>query len=111
MTKFTSRLLSVIKSIPVGRVSTYGRIAAIAGNPRAARQVSWALRVYSDKHNLPWHRIINSKGTISLRKGEGFELQKVLLEEEGIMVDFNGSINLNKYLWDGDVQEGENSNG
>ncbi len=99
MTEFTSRLLSIIKNIPVGRVSTYGRIAELAGNPRAARQVSWTLRAYSQKHSLPWHRIINSKGRISLRRGQGFELQKALLEEEGIIVGDNGEIDLTKYLW------------
>ncbi len=99
MTEFTAKLLSIIKSIPMGSVSTYGRIANLAGNPRAARQVSWVLRVYSEKLSLPWHRIINSRGRISLRKGQGFELQKALLEEEGIIVGHNGEIDLNKYLW------------
>ncbi len=104
MTEFTSKLLEIMTNIPYGKVTTYGRVAVIAGNPRAARQVSWALRVYSDKYNLPWHRIINSKGTISLGRGQGFELQKSLLEEEGIIVMESGSVDLKKYLWNGELR-------
>lgn len=100
MTEFTSRLISIIKNIPSGKVITYGRAAEMAGNCRGARQVAWALKVYSSKYALPWHRIINSKGMISLRKGDGFELQKALLEEEGIFVGDDGSIDLEVYLWD-----------
>jgi len=105
MTDFTSRLLEIMKDIPYGKVITYGRVADIAGNPRASRQVAWVLNVYSHKYNLPWHRIINSRGMISLKKGQGFELQKALLEAEGILVEDNGSINLKKYLWDGKSQK------
>lgn len=102
MTEFTSRLLDIIKNIPYGRVITYGRVAEIAGNPRAARQVAWVLNAYSN-NNLPWHRIINSKGMISLKRGQGFEIQKVMLEEEGIFVDDKGRINLQKYIWNGEL--------
>lgn len=103
MTKFTSRLLEVITSIPYGKVTTYGRVAELAGKPRAARQVFWALRVYSEKYNLPWHRIINSKGAISLGRGQGFELQRSLLEQEGIFVMEDGGVDLKKYLWSGEL--------
>lgn len=105
MNNFTSRLIEIMKNIPYGKVITYGRVANIAGNPRAARQVSWALNVYSNKYDLPWHRIINSRGMISLRKGQGFELQKTLLEDEGIRVEDNGHIDLKKYLWDGNFKQ------
>ncbi|MCG8540576.1 MAG: MGMT family protein [Clostridia bacterium] len=101
MTEFTLRLLNIIRNIPYGKVVTYGRVADIAGNPRAARQVVWVLKIYSDKYELPWYRIINSKGRISLKEGQGFELQKALLEEEGIIVEDDGSINLRRYLWSG----------
>jgi methylated-DNA-protein-cysteine methyltransferase-like protein len=99
MTEFTSKLLEIIKTIPNGKVTTYGRLAVMAGNPRGARQVAWVLKAYSKKYDLPWHRIINSKGMISLEKGHGFELQKSLLEGEGICVNKNGSIDLDTYLW------------
>ena len=66
MTKFTEEVLDIIKMIPKGKVMTYGQIAAYAGNPRGARQVSRILHSMSSSHELPWHRVINSKGGISL---------------------------------------------
>lgn len=89
----------IIKSIPFGQVATYGQIAAMAGNPRGARQVAWVLHTYSRKEDLPWHRVINSKGGISLGHGSGYEEQKALLEKEGIIFDKNDMINLKRYQW------------
>jgi len=96
MTEFTKQCIDIIKKIPMGEVATYGDIALYAGNPRGARQVSRILHSMSKKHDLPWHRIINSKGTISLT-GNGLELQKELLISEGVEVDCNGKIDLSKY--------------
>ncbi len=96
---FSKRVKKVIKQIPSGKVATYGQIAFLAGNPRGARQVSWILHSCSKKDNLPWHRIINSKGRISLPVNQGYNIQKVLLEKEGIDFDEDGSINLDLYLW------------
>ncbi|MFX1494230.1 MAG: MGMT family protein, partial [Promethearchaeota archaeon] len=59
---FSQNIRELIKQIPYGRIATYGQIAAFAGNPRAARQVAWILHSCSKKDNLPWHRVINSKG-------------------------------------------------
>jgi methylated-DNA-protein-cysteine methyltransferase-like protein len=98
MNDFSQRIIETIKKIPEGSVATYGQIAAIAGNSRAARTVSWILNSSSEKHDLPWHRVVNSKGFISL-KGEGYELQKQLLRQEGVKFGKNDRINLKKYLW------------
>lgn len=98
MNDFSQRIIETIKQIPEGSVATYGQIAAIAGNSRAARTVSWILNSSSEKHDLPWHRVVNSKGFISL-KGEGYELQKQLLRQEGVKFGKNDRINLKKYLW------------
>ena len=94
---FSEQVKQLIKQIPYGKVATYGQIATYAGNPRAARQVAWILHSSSRKHNLPWHRVINSKGCISLPPHRGYEIQKKLLEQEGIIFEENGSINLNIY--------------
>ncbi|MHA1457965.1 MAG: MGMT family protein [Promethearchaeota archaeon] len=59
--EFTQEVIKIIKNIPKGKVLTYGMIAKLAGNPRAARQVSWILHSSSKKYDLPWHRVINSK--------------------------------------------------
>lgn len=96
--EFTKRVTFIISRIPEGKVLTYGRVAALAGKPYGARQVSWILHSLSKKHNLPWHRVINSQGKISLR-GQGFDLQKELLVLEGIKFSQNGKIELQKYLW------------
>ncbi len=98
-TEFHRLTVAAIKRIPRGKVATYGQIAAMAGNPRAARQVVRTLHTSSDKAELPWHRVINSQGRISLKPGQGYELQRTLLEEEGIRFDLRGSIDLKLYLW------------
>ncbi len=99
MASFTSQVKQVIKQIPRGKIATYGQIAKLAGNSRAARQVAWILHSSSRKDVLPWHRVINSKGKISLPPNRGGELQKNLLEKEGIIFNRDNSINLKKYLW------------
>ena len=96
---FSRRAKQLIKQIPLGKVATYGQIAIRAGNPRAARQVAWLLSSSSKKDNLPWHRVINSKGRISLPLYQGYELQKALLEQEGIKFNEDDSINLEIYRW------------
>ncbi len=98
LTPFTQRALNIIRNIPEGKVLTYGRAAALAGKPRGARQISRFLHSMSEKHDLPWHRIINSKGKISLKQSHGYELQKALLESEGIKFSKSDTIDLKLYL-------------
>ena len=97
--KFSHRVKRLIKAIPYGKVATYGQIASLAGNSRASRQVAWILHSCSEKDGLPWHRVINSKGRISLPHQGGYETQKKLLELEGIAFRENGSIDLDTFLW------------
>lgn len=96
---FSHRVKQLIKTIPYGKVATYGQIAAHAGNSRASRQVAWILHSSSKKEGLPWHRVINSKGRISLPPQNGYEIQKRLLEIEGIDFKENDSIDLDMWLW------------
>ena len=96
---FQSRAIKAIKSVPRGKVATYGLIAAAAGSPRAARQVVRILHSSSDKHKLPWHRVINREGKISLPPGRGYELQKALLEDEGIIFEAGDKIDFGRFLW------------
>lgn len=90
----------MIKAIPRGRVATYAQIAALAGNYRAARQVVRVLHSSSCKDRLPWHRVINSRGAISLPRGRGYEEQKRLLLEEGVCVSAFGCIDLEEFQWE-----------
>ena len=96
---FTLKVKKLIKQIPVGKVTTYGFIAAIAGNPQAARQVARILHSCSRKDNLPWHRVVNRNGQISLKHRNGYEVQKQLLEREGVDFSETDTIDFDTYLW------------
>ena len=96
---FTQRVINAIKSVPHGKVATYGLVALVAGNPRGARQVAWTLHSVTEREKLPWHRLINSQGKISLAKGAGYETQKELLLEEGVTFDKEDRIDLDQFLW------------
>lgn len=98
MQLFTEKVVTIIGNIPPGKVLTYGKIAELAGNSRGARQVSRILSSMSSKYSLPWHRVINGKGKISL-PDPGYSIQKTKLEEEGIIFDSQDTISLEKYLW------------
>ena len=99
MEHFTEQVIDIIQSIPKGKVTSYGQIAKMAGNPRGARQVVRILHSMSRKFNLPWHRVINSKGRISLPDGEDAEHQKMLLLKEGVKVNDQNTINLKEFGW------------
>jgi methylated-DNA-protein-cysteine methyltransferase-like protein len=96
---FHQKVIGLIKSIPPGKVATYGQIADYAGNRRAARQVAYILHSSTRKENLPWHRVVNSKGSISLKSGYGYELQKKLLKGERVVFNENDCIDLKRFLW------------
>jgi methylated-DNA-protein-cysteine methyltransferase-like protein len=110
MTKLRStpaeRIYAVIRSIPPGRVATYGQVAALAGLPGHARQVGQALRETPEGLEIPWQRVINAKGEVSPRGGLGLEegLQRHLLQEEDVVFDERGRIDLDVYGWDPDAR-------
>lgn len=95
-----ARIYEVVKSIPEGRVATYGQVAALADIPGHARQVGYALNALPDDSGVPWQRVINARGEISKRMDPQFEwIQKTLLEEEGVEFDARGRISLSRYRW------------
>ncbi len=96
---FYSKAKEIIRQIPEGRVATYGQIAAMAGHPLGARQVAWILHSSSDVDNLPWHRVVNRLGRISLKQNNGYEQQKALLESEGIVFSADETIDFERYFW------------
>lgn len=96
---FTENVIAIIKLIPEGKVMTYGQIAALAGNPRGARQVARVLHSMSRKYQLPWHRVINSIGKISIQDKESKDLQRAFLEGEGIEVKEDNRIDLATYQY------------
>ncbi|MHA0856423.1 MGMT family protein [Paenibacillus sp. CMAA1364] len=97
MQPFTQQVIEIIRDIPRGKVMTFGGVATFAGSPRGARQVVRILHSMSDKYNLPWHRVINAKGEISIQDDESNFLQRSLLEDEGVEFDMNGRIDLSIY--------------
>ena len=102
---FTAEAIRLIKAIPKGKVATYGQIAYMTGLYPSVRRVVWLLHSSSKKEGLPWHRVVNKKGEISLKPGSGYEKQKELLEKEGIQFDENDCIDLDVFLWDPDFDE------
>ena len=104
MTGFTTRVLLFVKNIPKGKVASYGQIAKITGGC-TARMVGYAMAALNsaeEAKNVPWHRVINSKGRISPRAGgDGDLIQRAMLEEEGVLFDAEGRVDMNRYGWDG----------
>ncbi|MCK5835865.1 MAG: MGMT family protein [Desulfobacula sp.] len=96
---FMERATKVILSIPRGKVMSYGLVAAYAGNPRAARQVARLLHSSSKKKHLPWHRVVNRNGKISLKRFQGYEFQRQLLKKEGVLFSKEDAIDFKTCLW------------
>ena len=91
-------IYAAVRRIPRGRVATYGDVAGLAGLEGHARQVGYALHDLPDGSDVPWHRVINAKGEISARShGDSHELQRMLLEAEGVEFDLAGRVDLGKY--------------
>ena len=96
-----AQIYTVVGRIPEGKVATYGQVAGLAGLPGHARQVGYALHALPPGSELPWHRVINSKGEVSQRSEIGWDgFQRQLLEEEGVTFDSVGRVDLNRYRWE-----------
>ena len=103
---FYERVWGFVREAPRGRVVTYGQVAVELGAPAAARAVGYALRALPPDTDVPWWRVINAKGGISLRgRGAGADLQRELLEEEGIPFSAAGTVDLRTYRWWPDDEE------
>ena len=94
------RIWRVVRRIPKGRVATYGQVAALAGLPRQARLVGYALHALPEAREVPWQRVVNAQGRISARGLAEYEaLQRKRLEREGVRFDANGKIDLARFGW------------
>jgi len=92
------KIYEVVKTIPKGRVATYGLVAALAGNPRWARVVGYALHNNPDSSTIPCHRVVNREGRVAPGFAFGGEgVQRQMLEAEGIVFEPDGRIDLEKY--------------
>ncbi|WP_188723718.1 MGMT family protein [Franconibacter daqui] len=95
---FPMRVYQIVAAIPEGCVTTYGEVARLAGSPRAARQVGGVLKRLPEGSQLPWHRVVNRHGAISLT-GPDLQRQRQALLSEGVQVSGSGQIDLARYRW------------
>jgi methylated-DNA-protein-cysteine methyltransferase-like protein len=98
--KFRESVINFIKKIPKGKVVSYGQVAAAAGSPRASRQAgSILMRLTQDDGQVPWWRVVNNKGIISIKGNWEVtkELQKEMLTSEGVKVDLDFKLDIEKY--------------
>lgn len=103
MTTF-EKIYNIVKQIPKGKVATYGLVATLAGNPRWARVVGYALHVNPEPFIIPCHRVVNREGRVAPAFAFGGEnVQRQLLENEGIVFEKDGCIDLKKYCWNGEI--------
>ncbi len=100
---FRERVIALVCAVPKGKVATYGQIALLAGSPRAARQVGGVLHGLRE-NEVPWQRVINAQGGISTYKVGAGELQRALLESEGVTFDREGRCDLERYRWSGPTE-------
>jgi len=105
---FYEQVYAVVRRVPRGKVTSYGRIANMLGHPNAARAVGYALNALKDKPDdpafapVPWQRVVNSQGRISIVNREhGANVQAEILRSEGVVVGEDLRIDLKTYLWEG----------
>ena len=94
------RIYAAVRRIPRGCVATYGQIAEVAGFPKQPRLVGYALHALSSSTAVPWHRVVNARGMVSIRSDGAASLsQRLLLEKEGITFDARGRLSLERFGW------------
>jgi methylated-DNA-protein-cysteine methyltransferase-like protein len=92
------KVYAIVRQVPQGKVVTYGQVAFWLGWTNGARTVGWAMRATPSGSGVPWHRVVNSQGRISL---EETDEQRVRLEAEGVRFNEAGRINLREFMWEG----------
>lgn len=94
------KIYSIVAKIPEGKVATYGQIAAMAGMPKGARVVGWAMRAVPEGMSIPCHRVVNKTGNLAPDYAFGSrEIQRSILEAEGIVFRRDGTIHMESQLW------------
>ena len=102
MPGFFEQVYRLVSQVPPGKVTSYGAVARMLGQPHAARTVGWAMRGLPEGSNVPWHRVINSQGRVSTGGwNEETSLQRVLLEAEGVEFDRHGTVDWDRFGWAG----------
>jgi methylated-DNA-protein-cysteine methyltransferase-like protein len=99
--KFFEQVYVLVRCIPPGTVASYGQIARMLGQPHAARTVGWALRGTPEESAIPWQRVVNAAGRISISDPEAAAEQRRLLEGEGVVFDPDDRIDMTRFGWVG----------
>src|SRR5689334_10411297 len=99
---FYDDVYALVAQVPSGHVVTFGQIARMAGAPRSARAVGYAMNNLPYQSRVPWWRVLNASGAISFREGPGPQLQRAMLEEEGVSFDLYGRADLGRFRWQAD---------
>lgn len=103
---FRDAVRAVVQAVPRGRVTSYGAVAALAGSPRAARGVGAVLNALPPNTEIPWWRVVNRRGRLTIPSGLGLRaLQRTLLEREGVSFLEDGSVDLERHEWAGPGRE------
>lgn len=101
---FFDQVYVLVRQIPPGKVASYGQVAALLGHPRAARTVGWALASLPDtqEQEVPWQRVINAQGRVSIRHlRHAADEQRALLEQEGVEFDADERVDWKRFGWQG----------
>ena len=101
MSGFFEKVYRLVQRVPPGNVVSYGAIAKMLEHPHAARTVGWAMHSIPKGMDVPWWRVINSKGRVSLSGERGARRQRELLEAEGVEFDERGSVDWDRFGWEG----------
>ncbi len=97
---FYSHVYDLVRQTPHGKVVTYGQVAVLLGAPAAARAVGYALHFLPEGSDVPWWRVVNARGGISLKgRGSAADFQRHLLENEGVRFDREDRIDLRAFRW------------
>ena len=101
MSPFQESVLKIVRTIPPGKVMSYGQIAALLGSPRAAREVGWTMHNLGGEPDFPWWRVLNNKGYISIKSGYGdmATTQQKLLEAEGVEFTRDYTLDIEQYRY------------
>lgn len=106
MSDFTTSVHDAVRSVPSGRVSSYGAIAELAGHPGAARAVGAVLRSLEPDEDVPWWRVISARGELTIpRAGHGRRLQRELLADEGVLIGDDGRVDMARFAWPDDMED------
>lgn len=98
---FFERVYQIVKLVPYGRITTYGAIAKVLGSPQSARMVGWALNASHGSSDIPAHRVVNKSGLLTGKHHfQGKNLMQQLLENEGVVIEDNKIVDMQRYFWD-----------